>query len=376
VPTRFIILRILLPAIVLGVGSVQQSMAQNPSVGGNSNAPFVMPKVVDPPPFDPIKAASFIEDFGWDAEESGTTGLLGKPLLVPAELPLLTAQATSVSPELLDPAPESVYQPQNSPDVFFADDLAWTWQVLPDGLLYKSYMAGTRESRLSAALMHDTKRGWVLDSVLGGRAGILRFGSPTATGAEGWQLDAEAAAFLRMNPEEGWDVDSADFRFGFPLTYRRGAWQWKTGYYHLSSHVGDEFLVRNPGFQRINYVRDSLFVGLGYFPIEDLRLYGEIGWAMKTDGGAEPLEFQLGADYSPACTNGLRGAPFAAVNVHLREEVDFGGGVNVMAGWQWRGPLSNSTFRAGIRYYNGKTTQYAFFNRNEELIGFGFWYDY
>jgi hypothetical protein len=348
-----------------------------------------MPKLVDPPSFDPIKAESFIK--GSRAKNSGLeididdTAVFANPLLVPAELPVFSEQPlpmTLVDAEFFDDTPfvddtlESVYPLEPTPDVFFADDFAWSWQVLPDGLLYTSYLAGTRESRIFGAMLYDTKEGWLFDATLGGRTGILRYGSPGASGAEGWQLDVEGAAFVRLNSEEAWDVDSVDFRFGVPLTYRRGPWQWKTGYYHLSAHVGDEFLARNPGFRRINYVRDSLFVGLGYFPNEDIRLYGEVGWALKTDGGAEPLEFQFGADYSPTCSDGLRGAPYAAINVHLREEVDFGGGVNLMAGWQWTGPVSDSRFRAGLQYYNGKKTQYSFFNQHEELIGLGLWYDY
>jgi hypothetical protein len=30
------------------------------------------------------------------------------------------------------------------------------------------------------------------------------------------------------------------------VTYGRGRWQFKTGYYHISAHLGDEFLLMNP----------------------------------------------------------------------------------------------------------------------------------
>ena len=45
------------------------------------------------------------------------------------------------------------------------------------------------------------------------------------------------------------------------------------------------------------------------------------------------------------------GAPFAALNFHLREEFNFGGGVNVMAGWRWRGADNGRLFRIGLQYY-------------------------
>ena len=115
----------------------------------------------------------------------------------------------------------------------------------------------------------------------------------------------EDAAFPRLNIEQQWDVDSADIRFGVPLTRRKVSWQSKIGYYHLSSHVGDEFLMRNPGFRRINFVRDSLILGIGYFPTEDVRLYSEADWAFKTYGGEQPWEFQFGAEYSPVRDTGF-----------------------------------------------------------------------
>jgi hypothetical protein len=163
---------------------------------------------------------------------------------------------------------------------------------------------------------------------------------------------------------------------GLLWTRRRGPTAVKAGYYHISAHLGDEFLQLNPGFERINYVRDSLIVGLMHDLTPDLQAYGEIGYALSTEGGAEPLEFQFGLQYLPLRDVWLRGAPFAAANVHLREEVDFGGGINVQAGWRWRGADSGHVLRVGLQFYNGKSIQYSFLDRDEQLFGLGIWFDY
>ncbi len=148
---------------------------------------------------------------------------------------------------------------------------AWTWQYLPDSLLYQSYLAGNKEPRFGTQWIHEKDIGWQWDATLGGRAGILRYGTVNSPWPEGWQLDIEGAAFVRMNLEHDRDVDGEDFRFGVPLTVRRGPWQGKFGYYHLSSHLGDEYMVRNQTFDRINYVRDCLLLGVGYFLTPDIR---------------------------------------------------------------------------------------------------------
>jgi hypothetical protein len=33
-------------------------------------------------------------------------------------------------------------------------------------------------------------------------------------------------------------------------------------------------------------------------------------------------------------------------------------------------------FRLGLQYYNGGSPQMQFYNRSEQQLGFGLWYDY
>ncbi len=266
--------------------------------------------------------------------------------------------------------------PNPVPSFVDPDLQPYTWQLLPSGLLFKSYMAGEKESRLGTALLAEDGGDTFQDSVLGGRVGLVRYGTPGAIRPEGWQLDVEAAAFLRQNWSQNLDVEAVDFRIGVPLTWRRGPLAVKFGYYHLSSHVGDEFLVRNPGFRRRNFVRDVLLLGTAYNVTPDWLVYGEVGAAVNSDGGSETWEFQFGVEYSPAIRTGFRGAPFFAINAHLREEFDFGGGLNVLGGWQWRSIDSDNLLRIGAQFYTGKSLQYSFFNQNEQLIGVGIWYDF
>ncbi len=253
----------------------------------------------------------------------------------------------------------------------------YEWQILPSGLLYRSYLAGEKEPRIAWTRLSDRNRGAIWEVALGGRVGILRHGTRGAWGAEGWQIDLEGAALPRVDPEvPSHALEAADFRVGLLWTRRRGPTAVKAGYYHISSHLGDEFLLLNPGFPRVNYVRDSLLAGVTQDLTGDLQAYGEIGYAISAEGGAEPLEFQFGLQYLPLGDVWRGGAPFAAVNAHLREEVDFGGGINVLAGWRWRGVDSGHVLRVGLQYYNGKSIQYSFFDRDEQLAGFGVWFDY
>jgi len=249
----------------------------------------------------------------------------------------------------------------------------WTWQLLPVGLIYKSYLASAREPRLGSQWVHMREGGWVWDSTIGGHVGLLRYGDSSPVRPEGWQLDLEGAVFPRIALDDRRDLVAADYRCGVPLTWRRGSLESKFGYYHVSSHLGDEFMVAHPAVVPIHFTRDSLVWGVALRPGEDLRLYAEADWSFINDGGAKPWQLQFGVDYSPAELSRLR--PFLALNSRLREEVDFSGNVTVQAGLQWRGQ-GGQLLRFGVHYFNGLSDQAQMFRDFEEQIGLGLWYDY
>lgn len=253
----------------------------------------------------------------------------------------------------------------------------WFWQVLPDGLIYHSYWAGVHEPRLGIVALDEKNTQAYWDGTLGGRVGLLRYGNGARIFPQGWQLDVEAAAIIRMTLDEIRDFEYADYRVGIPVTYGIDNWQFKFAGYHLSSHLGDEYAIANPGSlnQRINYVRDALVLGASWYPVEIMRLYSEAAYAFNVDGGAEPWEFQFGTEISRPGVTGTHGTPFLAINAHLREEHNYGGDINTQVGWLWRGE-SGQVMRAGVQYYNGKSSQYQIFDHNEQQIGFGLWYDF
>lgn len=257
---------------------------------------------------------------------------------------------------------------------------AYGLQLMPAGLVYHSYLAGPKESRFQAVWLKDRNGKLNWETQLGGRVGLIRYGELTAVNPNGWQLDIEGAGQARVLPDVNSDLEASDFRVGVVSTWRSGLWSTKTGYYHLSAHVGDEFLAINPGFVRINYVRDAMIFGLSRDVLwngrPDFRVYGETAYAFNAEF-ADPWEFQTGVEYSPLIFNGLRGSPFWAVNGYFREDRSWdAAGINVTAGWQWRSPATNHRFRVGLQYYSGDSLQWSFPGQKENLFGAGMWFDY
>jgi Protein of unknown function (DUF1207) len=288
------------------------------------------------------------------------------------------AQVPSYEEFYDQPVPETRPEDYSSGETWTGDSECpsdtWSHQLLPDGLIFDNFLASTKESRMSLQLVSSKGDSTFLDGTLGARVGIWRYGTTDAFRPEGWQLDIEGSGQVRLDLPEDRDVRSVDFRAGIPISYGVGRHRVKFGYYHLSSHVGDEYLLKNPGFNRLNYSRDVFILGYSYYMTQRLRVYGEVGWAAYSDVSL-PWEFQFGFDYAPCGPTGIHGEPFYAANVQLREEVNFGGGFTFEAGWAWRG-LDANMLRTGVFYYNGESNQFSFYDWFEEQLGFGMWYDF
>ncbi|WP_068260778.1 DUF1207 domain-containing protein [Rubripirellula obstinata] len=253
---------------------------------------------------------------------------------------------------------------------------AWDWHLLPDGLLWHSYLADPHDSRMSLTVFQDDNDGRFWDAVLGGRFGLLRYGTGGASNPRGVQWDLQGAVLTRLDMDHSQDVESMDYRFGTEITAADGPWAMKLGYFHVSSHVGDEYIERNPTFQRINYVTESLIVGGSFRPTNATRLYAEFANAFIIAGGAKRYQFQTGAEYAPIAKVAMKGAPFAAINLNFREAVDYDVSTTVQAGWSFWSPESERRLRFGVQFGDGPTSQFQFFDRRETYLGLGIWYDY
>ncbi len=249
---------------------------------------------------------------------------------------------------------------------------SWSWELLPQGLIYRSYLAGVKEPRMYLGIVGVLHEAWFVDMTVGGRVGLVRYGNGSAVFPEGFQFDLETATMGRLDVRQDVDLSSADLRIGGVLSHRLGNARLKLGYYHLSSHVGDEYLLANPDFERINYSREALVFGVSYFVTPAVMPYAEVEWGVRVDGGSKPWEFQLGVDVSPA-EGGF--APFFAVNGYLRQEVDFSGNFVMQAGVQYRRAWGQR-MRAGGQYLTGKDPQFSFFEKSETQAGFALWYDF
>ena len=76
----------------------------------------------------------------------------------------------------------------------------------------------------------------------------------------GFQISISGSVFAQFDLDvNSYDLLNADYIVGIPITMRTGAFSARLRLYHQSSHLGDEFLLReeDPTFVRENISYES-----------------------------------------------------------------------------------------------------------------------
>lgn len=99
-------------------------------------------------------------------------------------------------------------------------------------------------------------------------------------------IEAGIWSVFNMDPEPniggGTALFNTDFYVGFPFVYAVNKWAWRFRVYHISSHLGDEFLINHPGFDRKNPSFEAIDTFFSYQAWGFLRLYGGPGFIMHS----------------------------------------------------------------------------------------------
>lgn len=81
----------------------------------------------------------------------------------------------------------------------------------------------------------------------------------------------------------GTELVNTDFYVGIPITYARDKWSFRFRVYHISSHLGDEYMVNNPTVKRRNPSNEYLDLYAAYQITDALRFYVGPGVIVHSD---------------------------------------------------------------------------------------------
>lgn len=262
------------------------------------------------------------------------------------------------------------------------DGMCFTWgerrlTFLPATLLWQPPLANPHEPRFffKRTNLETPEFKTVIDFSIGGTLALWRL-APVERPHDGWQLDLFATTLSRFINNDA--MTAIDYRAGIPLTFAHGPWSAKLSYEHTSTHLGDEFLLKT-GTPFRSAVRDEFTGGLAYRILEPLRVYGTLAYAASLGSfvtDPDPMRYTLGAEWSRPLATGLRGQPFAALDVEFRGNEDFTPNVTAQIGWQWLTYHGRPGLRTALEFYDGRSPYGQFSDRHESWVGFGLFFDY
>lgn len=247
--------------------------------------------------------------------------------------------------------------------------------TLPQGDLFAPLLADPKEPRFAMSLRTERPDGDDAQT-----AGVTSFGEtfglyrrPNGGNGDGLQLNLAAGIFAQFDMD-GYSngLVNADYQIGLPATWRSGAISARARIYHQSSHLGDEYILKNRLRERENYNYDAA----------ELMLSGDAGGARLYLGGEylfsrqpdelEPWLVHAGAEYrSPEPVIG-DARLVAGMDLKSWQENDWKAGVSLICGLELPSPTAHGRMvRLQLEYYEGFGPYGQFFDVEMRSIGGG-----
>jgi hypothetical protein len=207
---------------------------------------------------------------------------------------------------------------------------------------------------------------------LGDSFGLVRWGGPDA--GEGVQLDVVGSIFAQFDlgaPSN--DLINADYVIGLPLTFRRNGFSVRAKLYHQSSHLGDEYLLRDEDIVRENLSFESVALLVSQeFGVLRGYVGGERIFRREPDLLPDSL-FQAGAELRSG--RARRVQLLAGVDVKTTEQYDWSPALSARAGLEIGrpGPAGHPgrLIMLLLEVYDGPSPYGQFFQDDISYIGAG-----
>ncbi|WP_027302990.1 DUF1207 domain-containing protein [Rudanella lutea] len=178
--------------------------------------------------------------------------------------------------------------------------------------------------------------------------------------ASEWALDVASFTQFEVYKDEKINKQrrqliNTDYRVGISYHLRRGPGTWRFRAYHLSSHLGDDFIIRNQlNFRLPNAVNYELIDATYSQQIRDVRVYGGLGVGLRISQERKPLSAQAGFWYKKPSTKNSQ--LVGGLDLKMWQQTNFRPGVKAGIGTTVGQGPNNLTFLletyAGFRPYS------------------------
>jgi hypothetical protein len=188
------------------------------------------------------------------------------------------------------------------------------------------------------------------------------------------QIGIEAAIWsvFNMDPHPNYANGSAslvntDFYGGIPISYARGPWSFRLRGYHISGHLGDEYMIDHPGVKRLNPSIEAVDFFISYQATEALRVFVGPGAYVHSDPTFrwKPIYLEYGAELrffgSKFLKQRLYGTCFLAFLWRNLEQLDYNFDGTYRAGYEFSKLQGiGRKFRLYVGYHHGYSLEGQF----------------
>lgn len=268
---------------------------------------------------------------------------------------------------------EALTGPSNSLNEAQRDNM-----LLPEDKIFTPLIADLKWPRFATSLhlyQDDAEVDVVGAVALGETLPLIRW---KTEGEWIWQLGLQGGIFAIFDLESATnDLINTDFYASIPLSFRKGSWSGIFRLEHQSSHLGDEYLLRNR-VERINLSYETLDAVLSYEFLDEWRVYGGGGYIVHTATDLKRGEAQYGMEWRQK-GNPLKNflTPFVGLDLQQIQETQWDLDVSFKAGFSLHSRQARSyIWKVFYQYYNGHSPNGQFFNRTIEYHGLGLQVDF
>ncbi len=171
---------------------------------------------------------------------------------------------------------------------------------------------------------------------------------------------------------------NTDFLLGVPLSYAVNKWAFRLRIYHISGHLGDEFMQDHREHERLNPSMEAVDFFTAYQVSKNLRVYFGPGWVFHSDKSypIKPFYLEYGGELRflgrKSYYHKLYGTFFIATYIRNWQAVHWRFDVSSIFGYEWSKLQGvGRKMRIFINYRNGYS-EGQFFTDCTSCTGLGF----
>jgi hypothetical protein len=185
-------------------------------------------------------------------------------------------------------------------------------------------------------------------------------------------IEAGIWSVFNMDPNpnlaNGWgELVNTDFYVGIPITFATGPWSFRLRGYHISCHLGDEYMVDHPGVVRLNPSIEAIDFFASYQATEAVRLFVGPGCVVHSDPTFkwQPMYIEYGTEArflgSKFMKQRLYGTCFIALFWRNEQQLDYDFDGTYRAGYEFSKLQGiGRKFRFYVGYHHGYSLEGQF----------------